>query len=361
MPSVDGYTNILGDSITALTQRRLEFDNKIRERAFSARPAEARSPRCVASAASDPPPGRIGLLPGDASVESAQTTGTLPIEGRVTYMKLQGDQLLHLAEMARLSRASTPEFEGVAAEALEAYLAAQQAASGDGDGNGDGDGDGGGGGSCSDGKQKKSTSSCWVGGGGSLPQLHPLRIELALRISSILLHMLRRPIDAWEAAYPTYLIAAERPARLGPRGLIITQLLRDHVARIDVRGGQEGGGEFDASASGTRTACGASREGWNKWSFLRVPDGYCGKGGVDAAGAMTGSIKLRALARVRQARAATDGVVKVLLGTMEGAAVVHAALKKVRLYYPPQRQHVDSDSSRSSCSSRLDKVVTRKM
>ena len=103
------------------------------------------------------------------------------------------------------------------------YFAAQQATSA----SGDGDGDGAGGGSYCDYKQKKSTSSCWVGGGFSLPQLYPLQIELALRVSSILLHMLRRLIDAGEAAYPTYCVAGERPARLGRRGLLITQLLRD--------------------------------------------------------------------------------------------------------------------------------------
>ncbi|CAM9254124.1 unnamed protein product, partial [Laminaria digitata] len=258
----------------------------------------------------------------------------LPILGRVTYIKLQGDQLLHLAELARSGGVSVPEFEGIAALALEAYLAARQVASG-----GGGGGDVGCSGSGSE-KKKQSSNSCWVGGGGGgdfLPQLHPLRIELALRISSVLLHMLRRPIEAWEAAYPTYLVAAERPARLGPRGLIITQLLRDHLALIDVRGAREHGdgehGDFSARG-GTSTACGLSSErGGNEWSFLRVSDGLCeeGGGGVVAGASAAGGDKLRALARVRQARAAMGGVVKVLLGTMERASVVHAALKKARL------------------------------
>ena len=103
--------------------------------------------------------------------------------------------------------------------------------------------------------------------------------------------MLRRLIDAGEAAYPTYRLAGERPARLGRRGLPITQLLRDPLVLIDVRGGREDGGQFDVSASGTRTTRGASREeGGNDWRLLTVPDGLYGHdGGVDAVGAVTGS------------------------------------------------------------------------
>ena len=267
MPHVDEATKSLCDSITVLTERRLDFDNKLRERA--ARPAaEARSPRCAeeeaaaaaaaaAAASSTSPVRRAGRPPGgvlEQELVHQQQTGALPILGRVTYMKLRGDQILHLAEMAQSRGLSIPEFEGIAAEALEAYLAAQQVASG---------GGGGGGGGCntSESEKKDIIGPCWVGGGGagggSLPPLHPLRIELALRISSILLHMLRRPIEAWEAAYPTYLVAAERPARLGPRGLVITQLLRDHLALIDVRGSREdGGGDHGVfcARGGTATA-----------------------------------------------------------------------------------------------------------
>ena len=339
MSPVDGGIKSLCDSITVLTERRLAFDNKLRERSSARLAAETISTRYAAASAA--PVRRTGHPPdGVSEQESVRQlqAGALPILGRVTYMKLQGDQLLHLAEMAQFRGLPIPEFEGIAAEALEAYLAAQKVASGS-------DGGGGDGGGCSGSESEKNniSSPCWVGGGGggdSLPQLHPLRIELALRISSVLLHMLRRPIEAWEAAYPTYLVAAERPARLGPRGLVVTQLLRDHLALIDVRGVREDGsgdhGVFSARSGTARTstACLLSSEGGsNEWSFLRVSDGLCeGGGGVVTGAAVTGGDKLRALARVRQARAAMDGVVKVLLGTMERAGVVHAALKKARLY-----------------------------
>lgn len=274
-------------SMKLLTQQRLAFDKKMSER------ASARSHKGAAGA------GVHQQQQADKRADDLLQTEALSNEGRVTYKKLQGDQLLHLAEMARYDGLPSPECDGLAAEALEAYLAAERAAS-------------------------KGNSSTNSRGGGSLPELHPLRLELALRISSVLLHLLGRPVEAWEAAYPTYLVAAERPARLGPKGLAITQLLRDHLAFIDVRGGHESDVVHSPAENG---AC-RFHEGVDAWSFLRMSQGL--EGGVLPG--MAGEIaSLRALAQAKQARACMVGVAKVLLGTMENAGIVQSTLKQVTI------------------------------
>lgn len=53
------------------------------------------------------------------------------MESRVKYTNLRGDRLLmlHLSEMAQCDRSSSPECEGVDADAIEAYLVAQPPAS----------------------------------------------------------------------------------------------------------------------------------------------------------------------------------------------------------------------------------------
>lgn len=278
MPLINDGCSGLCNRIQVLTEQRLAFDKKMHERACTRSPAT--SPR------------------RDASTSELLQKGDLSAEGRITYMKLQGDQLLHLAEMAHHDGLSTPECEGVAAEALEAYLAAQLVAS--------------------EGDRNSNNGNVAV---GALPQLHPLRLELALRISSVLLHMLGRPVEAWEAAYSIYQVAAERPARLGPRGLAVTQFLRDHLASIDVRHAQEDHEDVHGAAHGGR----GSGEGADAWSFLGVSAGL-----HEAAASTAAGDRLRGLAQVKQARACMNGVAKVLLGTMEQANVVQAALKQAR-------------------------------
>lgn len=269
----------------------------------------------------------------------------MSIEGRVTYMKLKGDQQLHLAEMARQEcGVPTPECEGLAAEALESYLAAKQEASCQADSminNSNNSSD-----SNNDSRNSVNGDANHTRGGGTvLPELHPLQVELALRISSILLHLLDRPVEAWEAGYPTYLAAAEQPARLGARGLAITQALRDHLAHIDVREVDEGyqhdecGESNDFATHSSKPAGGMpahkplveSTEG--EWGFLRVPAGLDEAFGDVAQLRPTARARLRALAQVKQARACMEGVtptMRVLLGTMKHADVVRPALKQAR-------------------------------
>eukprot|EP00752_Nemacystus_decipiens_P004682 g4270.t1 len=277
-------------------------------------------------------------------------------EARVTYKKLRGDQLLHLAEMSRRDDGcSTPRCEGLAAEALEAYLSAQQEA-------------------CS--KMDDSTTATSIVNGnstrssgdsiddddnnnnssnntsGTLPELHPLRIELALRISSVLLHLLDRPVEAWGVGYPVYLAAAEHPTRLGARGLVITQALRDHLACIEIGEQVEGTGNSSSEQIDTRhdgasaisraprAARGAGDGGHaerlveGEWGFLRMSADH------DEARAQgvgrTVSDKLRHLAQVKQARACMEAVTatdRVLLGTMEHADDVKSALKQIFFAY----------------------------
>lgn len=292
MNSTTEARGVLFASMKLLTQQRLAFDQKMCEKA----PARFHKGATAAGVHQE--------QQADISSDDLLQTGVLSIEGRVTYMKLQGDQLLHLAEMTRYNdELPSPECDRLAAEALEAYLAAQREAS-------------------SKGAHSTTTSSSREG--GSLPELHPLRLELALRISSVLLHMLGRPVEAWEAAYGIYLVAAERPARLGPRGLAIAQLLRDHLAFIDVRcSGRES--EENNHILAENGAC-RLREGVDAWSFRRLSQSL--DRGV-LPGVADKNANLRALAQVKQARVCMDGVAKVLLGTMEKAGIVQSALKQV--------------------------------
>ncbi|CAM9528362.1 unnamed protein product [Ascophyllum nodosum] len=83
--------------------------------------------------------------------EDIPQTGVLSIEGKATYMKLQGLNLLHSAEMVHLHELLVLECEGMAAKALDAYLAAHEA--------------------LNDYRQS-----------GIVPKLHPTRLEPALKI-----------------------------------------------------------------------------------------------------------------------------------------------------------------------------------
>ncbi|CAM9356453.1 unnamed protein product [Ectocarpus sp. 8 AP-2014] len=297
----------LCDGIARLTAKRLAFDTKMRQRGPTA----------------------------DACMS---------VEGRVTYLKLRGDQLLHLAEIARHNgEVSRPECEGLAADALESYVAAQDEASSNAID------------SCDvvnsrtntdNGRSHHSSS----GSSSALPELHPLRIELALRISSVLLHLLDRPIEAWGAAYPTYVAAAERPTHLGPRGLAVTQVLRDHLACIGVRGG--GSGYQQEGSSACKNSKGEEPThvqdpnggfaGGDEWGFLRMVPGFDeGSGAVVGIGS-TASDKLRALAQLKQARSCLDGMTaakRVLLGTMAHANDVKSALKQARIFDVYCRKH----------------------
>ncbi|CAM9984921.1 unnamed protein product, partial [Scytosiphon promiscuus] len=284
--------------IARITKKRLEFENNARERAA-------------------------------ARTISPFRQAKMPIEGRVTYMKLKGDQLLHLAEMARQEcGVSTLECEGLAAEALESYLAAKHEASGQADimiktANSNT--------TTNDGSQKNvgGGSNHSRGSGTALPELHPLQLELAFRISAVLLHLLDRPVEAWEAAYPTYLAAAEQPARLGARGLAITQALRDHLASIEVRPA-DGGHQDEITATHGQGVGGmpASKQAEEvtecEWGFLRVSAGLNGAFGDVAQLGPTASDRLRVLAQVKRARVCMEGVTpnaRVLLGTMKHADV----------------------------------------
>ncbi|CAM9154519.1 unnamed protein product, partial [Hapterophycus canaliculatus] len=277
----------------------------------------------------------------------------MPMEGRVTYMKLKGDQQLHLAEMARQECGmSTPECEGLAAEALESYLAAKQEASaqtgtmvnaGSSSSNSNND--------RSSNDARSDSNHGGRGSGAALPEVHPMQVELALRISSVLLHLLDRPVEAWEAGYPTYLTAAEQPARLGARGLAITQALRDHLASIDVR---EADGGYQEECGTTKSlSCshgqgaggmpvrGESTEG--EWGFLRMATGLNEAFDDVTQLRPSSSERLRALAQVKQARACMEGVrptKRVLLGTMKHADVVRSATHGIFAVYA--KRHTES-------------------
>lgn len=235
-------------------------------------------------------------------------------------MKLQGDQMLHLAEtLYSNDGASNIEFGRAAAEALELYLAAQRVTLNSNES------------SRSNDAQENIRKEIGSSSSFSLPELHPLRLELALKISSVLLHMLDRPVEAWEAAHPVYLAAAERPARLRPRGLAIAELLRDHLTAIDAYMGQK---QYhrDGTDVCTSVGCGLG-EAADAWCFLRVSDGF--DGGAPIADA---SARLRAVAQVKRARVAMTGFAKVLLDTMEEGPKIIAALRRVRCVVASQRQ-----------------------
>ncbi|CAM9277808.1 unnamed protein product [Pylaiella littoralis] len=285
-------------------------------------------------------------------------------EGRVTYLKLKGDQLLHQAEMARHGGVvSILECEGLAAVALEAYLTAQKEASSNVHNPPDTIGttvDISNTNSSSSGRNGSSSRSSGSGdsSSGALPELHPLRVELALRISSVLLHLLDRPVEAWEAGYPVYLAASERPARLGTRGLVVAQVLRDHLARIHIQGEglprqhEEGSRnskeKYDKHHNKSvittdhkqAITCGEAEnrpaEGFieGEWGFLRMSAGGDEDIEKPAGLSRTPSDRLRVLAQVKQARACMNIVTttegRVLLGTMEHAGIVQSALKKAR-------------------------------
>ncbi|CAM9663336.1 unnamed protein product [Ectocarpus sp. 6 AP-2014] len=297
----------LCDGIARLAAKRLAFDTKMRQRGPTA-------------------------------------NACMSVEGRVTYLKLQGDQLLHLAEIARHDgEVSMPECEGLAADALESYVAAQDEASSNAIDSSDVVNSR----TNTDNGRSHHSSS---GSSSALPELHPLRIELALRISSVLLHLLDRPIEAWGAAYPTYVAAAERPTHLGPRGLAVTQVLRDHLACIGVRGG--GSGHQQEGSSACKNSKGEEPShvqdlnggfiGGDEWGFLRMAPGFDeGSGAVVGIGS-TASDKLRALAQMKQARSCLDGMTaakRVLLGTMDHANDVKSALKQARIFDVYCRKH----------------------
>lgn len=294
----------LCDRIKSLTEQRLAFDTKMGERAR-------------ASAAK--------LLAPAAELNMSK-------EGRVTYMKLRGDQLLHLAEMARYDGGVPPtECESLAAQALEAYLAAQEEASAK-DINTTKT-------IISSGGTGSSSNDSSSGNSGALPALHPMRVELALRISSVLFHLLDRPVEAWEVGYPTYLAAAEHPTRLGAQGLVITQALRDHLALIDIQGGGEEQ-PYEGSITGEKAGrAHESAEGGQpgrlgvegEWGFLRMSGALDESAGPTAGIGRTASDRLRILAQVKQARACMEAVTatdRVLLGTMESADIVQSALQQ---------------------------------
>lgn len=341
MASVDGDVHkSLWESMKAVTRRRLEFDHKMRERATNSVGPPGMS-------AFSPDVGGGGALASNA-VDSVhndnwqKSDGILSIEGRVTYIKFQADQLLHLAEVSRLT-CGTNEYRswfspdacddsGLASRALKAYTSALRAASG---------------GDQTRNNQHSSDDNCGDNAAGNalknkgsedtdaasvvptLPELHPLRLELVWRTSFILFHFLDRPLEAWEAAYPTYVAAAERPARLGPRALIIAQLLRDHLATIEIQCGE--GERLQNWGEG----CGLDDRGGRRssshdegWSFLRMATTSESE---DELPGMGGDAKSRVIAQVLHARACMEGVAKVLLGTMAGADRVFSALERVRL------------------------------
>lgn len=331
----------LCETIKTLTEQRLAFDSRMGERASAsdAKPLPLNRNR-HGDQISQRKAGEATHNANESSQElrlTQQSAGLLmSTEARVTYMKLRGDQLLHLAEMARHDGGfSTPQCEGLAAEALEAYLSAQHEASS----------------KISDSTTATNVvnSSSSSGNGSTLPALHPLQVELALRISSVLLHLLDRPVEAWEVGYSTYLAAAEHPIRLGARGLAITQALRDHLARIDT---QPGGGwhqrnreqvdnrrdSSSAKAYGQRTGRATGEYGHGErlvegeWGFLRMAAECDEAGGHRVGYGGVRNDKLWHLAQVKQVRACMDAITstdRVLLGTMEHADVVQAALKQV--------------------------------
>lgn len=278
-PAAEAFNNIFGE-MKVLTDQRLAFNRKMREMAPMRQVSPKRNPE------------KSHLQPGEANAsdDDCLQTGVLSVEGRVTYIKLQGDNLQYSAEMAHHDGVSTLECDGIATRALEVYLTAQQAANGS------------------------------SGRAGALPKLHPMRLELALRISSVLLHLLRRPVEAWEVAYPAYVVASKGPARLGPRGLTVPQLLRDHLACIDVK-------KVDKAYDGRDGLSGASRVlrpggAEAEWRFLGMSSSLDRRSGYQAP-----HDKLWPLVQVKQAQARLDCGTKILLSTMEYADKALSALQ----------------------------------
>lgn len=346
----------LCEDIKLLTEQRLVFEKKLSDRARASSAARALSPNIRTTNTPFAKEAGLSHKINTLSEDQISVLG-MSTEGRVTYLKLKGDQLLHQAEMARHGGVvSILECEGLAAVALEAYLTAQKEASSNVHNPPDAIG------TTVDISNTNSSSSRSSGSGdsssGALPELHPLRVELALRISSVLLHLLDRPVEAWEAGYPVYLAASERPARLGTRGLVVAQVLRDHLARIDIQGEglprQHEEGSRNSSEKYDKhhnksvittdhkqaITCGEAEnrpaEGFieGEWGFLRMSAGGDEDIEKPAGLSRTPSDRLRVLAQVKQARACMNIVTttegRVLLGTMEHAGIVQSALKKAR-------------------------------
>lgn len=357
----------LCEDIKLLTEQRLAFDKKMSDRARGSAATRPLSPTiCTANTHKEARlPHKTGTILEDHN--STQQTAALGMstEGRVTYLKLRGDQLLHQAEMARYGGGvSIPECEGLAAEALEAYLTAQKEASSNVNSpstittntvnirNSTSRGSG------RVGSRSSSNSSgSGNNGSGALPEVHPLQVELALRISSVLLHLLGRPVEAWEAGYSVYLAVSERPARLGARSLAIAQILRDHLACIDIQGDgvpghhdlgsrkSEKNYNYHNDDSVSTTDCQTTTRGLaeggqgqgldrGEWGFLRMSAGSEEYIELPAGIGRIPSDNLRVLAQVKQARACMDVASAkkgmVLLGTMAHADIVQSALKKAR-------------------------------
>lgn len=305
--------------IKTLIERRLAFDQKLRGRVEQQEGTQ----------------NRIGTSSNNYS-RIGESDGILSVQGRVSYLKLKGDQLLHVAERAHLRQNSgksilpgainNSEVQNLASQALTAYLSARQAASGVTRGSHtDFDYD-----DLKPGDTHHGETSLGKGPEGhpSLHELHPLRLELAWRISSVLLHLLDRPVEAWEAAYPTFKTASEHPARLQQSGLYMTELLRDHLALIDTRSAGPGHGYQQQGQGGPDTVNEIQdiKEGWG---FLRLNQEARGSGDASShRGGGVGSLSISA--QVRHARACMDGVAKVLLETMVAANTVRLALETVR-------------------------------
>lgn len=312
------YKDLWGRMKT-ITERRLAFDRQMRDRTARAQEGERQTARTSTPAQSD-----FEQCRPSPSID--HNSGVLSVEGKVTYLKLQGDQLVHLAEMANLERNDgnsdvvvvDEKIKDLASQAIDAYLSARRAASGFCDKGESGDI------SCHN-KTNSCSGNC--GSCPSLPELHPLRLELAWRTSFVLFYLLGRPVEAWEAAYPIFTVAAEYPARLGQRTFTILELLRDQLAVIDVRAAD--GSKY---REGKGPCCAVHdhdsiREGWG---FLRASETTNSCVGMvnDASG---GGAWLRDIvAQVGLSRARMDGVVKVLLGTMVEANIIFLALKTVR-------------------------------
>lgn len=229
-------------------------------------------------------------------------------EGKATYLKLLGDQALRLAEMAECDGSPSAERNSLAAEALDAYLAAQRVISP---------------------PNVDQMTSCASKGSAQengdtsgLDDLHPLHLDLAYRISLVLYHFLERPMDAWDVAYPLYVKASEYSSRLGARALEVAQLLRDHVTSIDIH-------RYHSSQAGTDHTRDPSVP-WVRlsdgWGFLRISSSGTKSSPQDA-----GSDESQIVADVKHARASTCGVSKVLLGTMRNAQKLLSKLEQVKM------------------------------
>lgn len=242
------------------------------------------------------------------TAESPLHVPLLSKEGKATYLKLLGDQALRLAEIAGCDGSPSAERSSLAAEALDAYLAAQRAISP---------------------PNVDQIAPCASKSGGQengdtsgLDDLHPLHLDLAYRISLVLYHFLERPIDAWQVAYPLYVKASEYSSRLGARALEIAQLLRNHVTSIDIHRYHSSQASLDytrdPSAPWVRLSDG--------WGFLRISSTVTNLSPRDAEGDES-----QIVSDVKHARASTCGVPKVLLGTMRNAKKVLSKLEQVKM------------------------------